>query len=206
MSHEQQLKIIELDKKIIELETKVTMYEQYIRMLESHIDKFDANLKLSIQRPACSSTGKPLHTSFIFNNKLFPTLELNLESLDKAKLQKLLAVHAPSYASIVQILEHALNGPHTESPLIKTTTSTFCSYMADSGETKMESLSNVFDKICSIVYNKCQSVIEFVDIDCDTEFNESEHSNMNNTYNNIMLLHNPKSKAKILKELSPIFR
>lgn len=199
MSNEQELKIREL-------ETEVKMYKEYIRMLESHIDKFDANLKLSIQRPACSSTGKPLHTPIIFNNKLFPTLKLNLESFDKAKLQKLLADHAPSYASIIQILEHVLNGPHTESPLIKTTTSTFCSYMADSGETKMESLSNVFDKICSIVYDKCQSVIEFLDIDCETDFDEAKHSNMNNTYNNIMLLHNPKSKAKILKELSPIFR
>lgn len=200
---------VNMKLRLCELETKVLMYEQHIKMLESHIERYDTNLKLSIQTPSISSgRSAQQQVQQVFHSKLYETMQLNLDVLTRNNVQTLLENHSPAYASIVHLMEKALQGPHSQGQLLKLTTSSFCKYLNSDGQIEMDNVSLVFDKMCKMVYEKCKDVVTDLSkkMELLEEFNEAEHEKNTNRYNNIMLLQETRSKARILKEITPILK
>ena len=200
---------IALQMRICQLETKNEMLEQQIRILENHIEKFDTNLRLSIQNQSMNNRYPGQNSSQSKHNfglKLFDIIELNLKSIDREKIASLLENHAPSFPSVVQIVVNTINGPHTTSPILKIVTNSLSAYMNDNGDTIMEQTTTLFDKIFAKVYNRCKDVV--LDLNDATEntssYSDDDAIKLHNRYENMRLLYD--SKVKILKELTPLFK
>lgn len=188
-----------------ELETKVLLQEEYIRKLEGQLDRYDTNLKISMQ----TNTTKGQHiASQVFHSKLYDTVQQNLDSLKKDHIQKLLEIPSPAISSIVHLLEKALQGPHSKGQILKLTTNNFCKYLSDENEVVMDNINIVFDKLCSMVYNKCSSIITEITekLEKSDSYDESVHLLDTHRYNNIMTLHESKFKQRLLKEIQPIIK
>ena len=202
----------ELLVKVKELEMKCAMQELHIKMLETQIERFDSNLRLSIQTPA-GQGGRcvPQQVQYVFQSKLFETIQLNIDSFSQERVNGLLASSPPSIHAVVKIVNIALDGPHTRGKLIKlnsTMGATYCSYLGDTGETQMDNINIVFSRIFAMVYDKCKEITAVVSdsLENSESYMEEEHTRFKCMYDNSMLLQEQKSRTRILKELMPLIK
>lgn len=201
--------VFELKLRICELNTKVQMYEQHIKTLETHIERYDTNLKLSIQTPSVQGKGATQQlTQQVFHSKLYQTVQQNIDALSKDNMQTLLESPAPAYVSMVHLMEKALSGPHSQGQLIKLTTNSYCKYMNSTGEVEMDNITMVFDKLCSMMFDKCKGIVIETSEKLEKldEYDDSAHEKSTNMYTNIMLLNDSRNKARLLKEITPMLK
>ena len=195
--------VSDLKLKMCELETKVQMYEVYIRRLESQLDRYDTNLKMSMSSGSqVRGGGSSMPAECTITCSLYETFSQNLDTLSKDKVTELLYAQHPAYASIAHIFDTGLRGPHTQGQLVKRTTNVYCKYMDDSCTLVTASTALVFDKLSSIVFER----YKFAAMESTEEYDESLYQNSTNAYNNLMILHDAKSKSRILKEIAPLIQ
>ena len=191
---------------IKELETKLEERDKQLAIYESILEKFDSNLKLSIQSAHPISRNNICHKHI--TSKLFPTIKCNLKKITEDSIKNMLEEPHPATSHCVKLLVKTLqNETENHGQLILLTTSTFCKYMGDEGDIILGNISTVFDKICSAVYDHCQpTILKLCDKSQGDDVSDSEYSKDNNRYNNIMMFHNVKFKTKMLKELMPMLK
>jgi hypothetical protein len=195
---------------IRELETKLEEKEKQLNIYEGILEKFDSNLKLSIQSSQPASKIQSFQK--VITSKLFETIEKNLNDVSDETIRSLLEEPHPATAQCVKILVKTLqNENNSHAQLLVATTNTFCKYMNNEEEIVLGNISTVFDNICKKVYNRCKPVI--IDLCFDSE-NQLINSNMsevelnkdNYRCDNIMMFSNTRFKAKLLKEIMPMIR
>jgi len=195
---------------IRELETKLEEKDRLIALYENILERFDSNLKLSIQSSHPQSKVHALQKTI--TNKLFETLNNNLHKIQDDVIISMLEEAHPATQHCVKLLIKGLQNevePHNQ--LIIVTTSTFCKYMNGQEEIVLGNISSLFDQICSKVYDRCKPVITKL---CDStsdlldsyEVTTIDYTKDNNRYNNIMMFHNVKFKSKMLKEILPMLK
>lgn len=195
---------------IRELETKLEEKVRLIQLYETMLEKFDSNLKLSIQSSHPQARTQALQKTI--TNKLFETLNKNLASIPDDTIKSMLEETHPATQNCVKLLIKGLQNetePHNQ--LIIVTTSTFCKYMNEQEEIVLGNISSLFDQICCKVYDRCKPVITKL---CDSttsllqnlEVTDSDYAKDNNRYSNIMMFHNIKFKSKMLKEILPMLK
>jgi hypothetical protein len=195
---------------IKELEMKLEARDKVIAVYECMVDKFDSNLKLSIQSNCPSN--KNLATQKVITHKLFETVKNNLKLINDDTIINLLEEPHPAINNCSKLLCKALqNDKEHHGQLIIVTTSTFCKYLNDSGELILGNISDIFDKVCALVYERCKpTIIELCNNTFDQlnedDISENDYTKDNHRYNNIMMLHNQKFKNKMLKEITPMFK
>ena len=199
----------ELKLRLKELETLVTMQQKHIELLTSQLNKTDENLKLSIQTP--STTTKCVITQPRFNPqlKLFDTVKKNVDSMSDEKLENLLQAKSPSLPSITHLIKKALQGDSSlDQQLIKSSTNSMCEYLNDKGVLELESSISVFDQIFAITYERCTGVFDKLSkaLESKDVIDESMNEKLSNVYNNLMLLHDFKTKQKVIREIAPLIK
>jgi hypothetical protein len=195
---------------IKELETKVEEKDRIIALYENIIEKFDSNLKLSIQSSHPSTRNNNFQKNI--SRKLFETITNNLKNVSDEIIRSILEEAHPALPHCVKLLVKALQNEKEEhGQLVVVTTSTFCKYMNENGEVALANISTIFDQICSKVYERCKPVIMNLCDSTSDQLNTSyitdtEYNKDNHRYNNIMMFHNTKFKNKMLKEIMPMLR
>lgn len=195
---------------IKELEVKLEEKEKQIALYESVLEKFDSNLKLSIQ--STNPSMKNTISQKVITHKLYETVEKNLKAIDDETIRILLEEPHPAINNCSKLLCKALqNDKENHGQLIIMTTSNFCKYLNENGELILGNISTVFDKVCSLVYDRCKPII--IDLCTDTmnqldddDVTDGEYAKDNHRYNNIMMFHNQKIKNKMLKEIIPMLK
>ena len=203
MNNEQELLMY-----IRELETKLEEKEKQIHIYEGILEKFDSNLKLSIQSSQPASKFQSCQK--VITSRLNETIENNLNELSDNVIRSLLEEAHPATAQCVKILVKTLHNENkSHGPLLILTTNTFCKYMNKDDEIVLGNISTVFDNICSKVYNRCKPVILDLCYDpINNSMNMSEDDLNKDNYRceNIIMFHNTRHKAKLLKEIMPMIK
>ena len=193
---------------IRELETKLEEKEKQLQIYQGILEKFDSNLKLSIQSSQPAS--KFQSSQKIITSRLYETIEKNLNEISDNIIRSLLEEPHPATAQCVKILVKALqNENNSHGPLLILTTNTFCKYMNKEDEIVLGNINSVFDNICTHVYKRCKPVILDLCFDpATTTVNMTDDDLNKDNYRceNIIMFHNTRYKVKLLKEIMPMIK
>lgn len=209
MSEDLLATIAELQGKVEMYERMLKLYEQQVASLQHNLDTVNSNLRLSIQTPTSGSSRAAVNNAEFSTTKIFShTFISNLDDISDEKVQVLLEQEYPSYTSMIAIIERGLRGEFSEGEqLAKLTTNKFCKFINDQGETKLETMSTLFDIIFDFVYERCKPLVTKLTSKVEEEeYNETTHKNNDNQYNNMMMLKEPRHRQRLIKDSIPLLR